>query len=170
MSSINKLWSDLMQLGQQLARSALYRRAQCQHCEQWGHSGPQYNRNHQVSLYPSALEATCALPSEIPEGLFLPLGLYNRRYDTNFIPRMPVSMICGPEQSHASSWPCPLNMNHTWTPVSKDSTPVPMGPFQVQWLHVGQNGWTKLPLFCPPFFECYWDAKILICWCAFFSI
>ena len=131
-SSINKLWSDLMQLGQQLARSALYRRAQCQHCEQWGHSGPQYNRNHQVSLYPSALEATCALPSEIPEGLFLPLGLYNRRYDTNFIPRMPVSMICGPEQSHASSWPCPLNMNHTWTPVSKDSTPVPMGPFQVQ--------------------------------------
>lgn len=92
-------------------------------------------------LHPSALEATWALPVEVPEGPFLALRLCKRRHDTDFLPRRPLCVIRRPGLSHASSWPYPLNVNHSRThPVPKNLTPIPKGPFQVQLLHFGQNG------------------------------
>lgn len=46
-------------------------------------------------LHPSPLEATLALPMDIPEGLFLPLSLHKRRLYTAFLPRRPLSVISG---------------------------------------------------------------------------
>ena len=158
---MNKPWSDSMQ--------PVGRSWQGQPCAE------ELNASSGTTVAPSTMGtiewSSTPLPLK-PPGLCLSrslrdLRLYKRRYDTDFLPRRPLCVICRPGLSHASSWPCPLNVNHSWThPVPKDLTPSLRAHFRFSYCILVKmaelNYLFVLPTLLWVLLRC-WDFNLMVC-------